>query len=200
MRACVAATLAAVLLAVAHKSTARRADGTASLCAAGVAGDSASRTAHIVHGLLNRSYRVHVPASACAAGAAGNPVAAVVHLHCYGCPCGTGGDRGWVAEAEARGVVLIEPCGDGQGGGGGGGAGGARRHGFHGGRQEVPSWNAGPCCGEAVRQGRDDIGFVQVSRHRALLASEAAQMLLARAAMAATLHRAVCTGASRHTR
>ena len=63
----------------------------------------------------------------------------VIFLHCYGCPCST--SRGWEEESDARGAVLVKPCGDDLGG--------------------VPSWNAGACCGDAVRDNRDDKGFIQ---------------------------------------
>ena len=101
-----------------------------------------TRTVHIAHGGLNRSYQVFVPRAACVAGARGHTVPAVVHLHCFGCPCGQK-THGWGKEAARRGFVVVQPCGDDQG--------------------YMPSWNAGACCGDAVSRSRDDVGFIQAA-------------------------------------
>ena len=97
----------------------------------------------LTHDGLARTYQLHVPASACRAGAAGRGAAVpmVVYLHCYGCPCST--SRGWEEESDARGAVLVKPCGDDLSG--------------------TPSWNAGACCGDAARDNRDDQGFIQAA-------------------------------------
>ncbi len=83
-------------------------------------------------GLL-RSYEVHVPTSY-----DGNPTPLVVDFH------GMGSDinqqkswSGFLEKSEEAGFIVSWPQGWG----------------------EIPSWNAGTCCGEALRLGLDDVGL-----------------------------------------
>jgi polyhydroxybutyrate depolymerase len=85
-----------------------------------------------------RSYRLHVPPSL------QEPAALMIVLH------GGGGSAqsaitqtGFDAEADQRGFIAAYPEGT---------AGPAGR--FH-------TWNAGACCGIAVRRGMDDVGFIR---------------------------------------
>ena len=83
---------------------------------------------------MERRYLLHVPTDLPAEGA----VPLVVVLH------GAGGDpeeieagSGWNALADERRMVIAYP--EGEGG----------------------NWNAGACCGVAVREAHDDVGFLE---------------------------------------
>lgn len=94
----------------------------------------------IQHGGRDRSYQLHFPASVCenqSARSKGVPL--LIYLHCYGCSCQN--SDGWTRQAQERGVVLAQPCGTVAKG--------------------LPSWNAGACCGGAVTEKIDDVGFVE---------------------------------------
>ena len=91
----------------------------------------------IQHDGLTRSYQLRVPASYDNTA----PIALVFDLH------GLGSNvtqqrllSGWQALAEAEGVAVVWPQGSGA----------------------IPSWNGGDtCCGEALAQGRDDVGLMK---------------------------------------
>lgn len=89
-------------------------------------------------GGLSREYAVYVPKSLCrdAKAAATDPdvVPLVVAIHCFGC---TASNILWISEAAAEefGFVLAAPEGHGR------------------------SFNAGVCCGRALEEDLDDVGF-----------------------------------------
>ncbi len=87
----------------------------------------------LTHDGVERRYLLHVPTDLPADRAV--PLVLVLH--------GAGGDpedieagSGWNAIADERGIVVAYPEGDGG------------------------DWNAGACCGVAVREGHDDVGFL----------------------------------------
>ena len=88
-----------------------------------------------------RTYRVHVPD-----GLPGRPVPLLVALH-----GGTGSavqferSSGFDAQADAHGVIVVYPDGVGNGPD----------------EATARTWNAGDCCGPAVRKQVDDVGFVR---------------------------------------
>ncbi len=88
----------------------------------------------ITHDGIERRYLLHVPTDL----PADRSVPLVLVLH------GAGGDpedieagSGWNALADERGMVIAYPEGDGG------------------------DWNAGECCGVAVREAHDDVGFLE---------------------------------------
>jgi polyhydroxybutyrate depolymerase len=85
------------------------------------------------HGRLTRTYRVHRPSGL----DAGQLVPLVLVLH-GGFGSGEQAERayGWNATAEANGFVVCYPDG------------------------LMRAWNAGTCCGEPMRRGFDDLGFL----------------------------------------
>ncbi|HTN78433.1 MAG TPA: PHB depolymerase family esterase [Acidimicrobiales bacterium] len=87
----------------------------------------------ITHDGVDRRYLLHVPTDLPADATV--PLVLVLH--------GAGGEpedieagSGWNALADQRGMVIAYPQGDGG------------------------DWNAGACCGVAVREGHDDVGFL----------------------------------------
>ena len=99
------------------------------LCAA-----SASHTATLNFGGLERTYRLYRPAGL--ARDAAVPLVLVLH---GGFGTGAGAERAyhWDETADAHGFVVLYPDGIGR------------------------SWNAGACCGPALRRNLDDIGFLE---------------------------------------
>lgn len=89
---------------------------------------------------LERTYRLHVPEDL-----GEDPVPLMVALHGGG---GSGeqyaGASGWDAEADQEGFVVVYPDGSGTGQFG----------------ERLRTWNAGTCCGAAVRDDIDDVGFI----------------------------------------
>jgi polyhydroxybutyrate depolymerase len=80
-----------------------------------------------------RSYRVYVPPTL-----AGGPAARVVMLHGgFGSAEQAELVYGWDAQADREGFVVAYPEGEGR------------------------SWNAGGCCGPAMKRDLDDVGFVE---------------------------------------
>ncbi len=98
-------------------------------------------TVAVEHGGAERSALVHVPPQA----TDGRPLPVVLSFHGGG--GNAEGHREWTgldALADAEGFVVVTPQGTpGRLGGG-----------------RLRTWNAGPCCGRALREGVDDVGFV----------------------------------------
>ena len=95
---------------------------------------------HFAHNGLRRDYLVHVPAKAI-----GKPAPVLLALH------GGGGDMdyqaqnyGLVEKSEQAGFILVAPNGTSR-----------FRSGI------LATWNAGTCCGRAVEQKVDDVGFLR---------------------------------------
>ena len=95
---------------------------------------------HFIHGGLRREYLVHVPAAAI-----GKPAPVLLALH------GGGGDMdfqaqnyGLVEKSEAAGFIAVFPNGSSRFASG-----------------ILATWNAGTCCGRAVEQKIDDVGFLK---------------------------------------
>ncbi len=95
-----------------------------------------------VHDGLRREYLVHVPQSY-----RGNPTPMLIALH------GGGGDAdlqaddsryGLISESEHSGFILVVPNGYSRLPGG-----------------ILATWNAGTCCGPAVKRNIDDVGFIR---------------------------------------
>lgn len=101
------------------------------------------------HAGRQRSYIVHLPP----AYVPGQPVPLVLALH------GGGGNArsnavqtGFNAEADRNGFIVVHPNGTGE-----------RRPLLNAlGRGHFYTWNAGSCCGYAVQQQVDDVGFIRV--------------------------------------
>ena len=109
---------------------------------------------HFTHGGLRRDYLVHVPARAL-----GKPAPVLLALH------GGGGDMDYQAEnyglvekSDQAGFILVAPNGTSR-----------FRSGI------LATWNAGTCCGRAVEQKVDDVGFI-----RAVVARLATQVSIDR--------------------
>lgn len=95
---------------------------------------------HFIHGGIRRDYLVHVPAKAI-----GHPAPMLLALH------GGGGDMdyqaqnyGIVEKADEAGFIAVFPNGTSR---------------FQSGI--LATWNAGACCGRAVEQKIDDVGFLK---------------------------------------
>jgi polyhydroxybutyrate depolymerase len=95
---------------------------------------------HFFHGGLRREYLVHVPAKAI-----GQPAPMLLALH------GGGGDMdyqaqnyGLVEKSDEAGFILVAPNGTSRFASG-----------------ILATWNAGACCGRAVEQNIDDVGFLK---------------------------------------
>jgi polyhydroxybutyrate depolymerase len=88
----------------------------------------------ITHDGIERRYLLHVPTDL----PADRSVPLVLVLHgAGGGPEDIEAGTGWNALADQRGMVVAYPEGDGG------------------------DWNAGDCCGVAVREGHDDVGFLE---------------------------------------
>ena len=123
---------------------------------------------------MSRSYTLHLPPAA----AGGGPLPLVVVLHGGGANAATAvALTGFSAEADAEGFIVAYPNGTGRP------KPTAETAGLF-------SWNAGNCCGSAMRQDADDIGFVRalvaeigrqqaVDRHRIYAAGFSAGGMMA---------------------
>lgn len=115
---------------------------------------------HFTHNGLRREYLVHVPTKAF-----GKPAPVVLALH------GGGGDMdyqadnyGLVEKSDEAGFILVAPNGTSRFASG-----------------ILATWNAGTCCGRAVDQKIDDVGFL-----RAVVARVATQISIDRARVFST--------------
>jgi len=106
--------------------------------------ESGSLEAALVHAGLERSYRVHVPTSKGEEGEGRFPLVIVLH---GGLGNGANAERrfGMNEVADREGFVAAYPDG----------IGGRRRL-----MADRRTWNAGECCGRAVREQVDDVGFI----------------------------------------
>jgi len=88
---------------------------------------------HNYNDACNRAYELYVPTTACDHHHETNVLPLVFAVHCFGCPASS--MRYWIDYAEAFNFVLVIP------------------HGID------RSFNAQQCCGAALEQNIDDVGF-----------------------------------------
>lgn len=134
LRACAIAVLC-VLVSLSRSNAGQAQRGAASL-------QPGDHTFSIQHGGRRRSYIVHVPPSARGARPADRALPVVIAFHGGGGEAaGFKGYAGLDAVADREGVLVVYPNGTGQL------------------PRRLLTWNAGECCGYAMSQRVDDVGF-----------------------------------------
>ena len=103
---------------------------------------SCRQSLRFVHDGLPREVKVYTPTCGADGGFANASLPLLFAVHCFGCTFAQ--MEHWEAEARAYGFVLVLPLESSRGSG----------------------FNAGPCCGAAMRAGVDDVGFLRAAADR----------------------------------